>query len=77
MVLSRRLNRPAADSMACDSLPMLCCSLVMRSSCARSASMAWPMVSHTACSRGRASSTFSETVPTSAHSECSSATGVT
>ena len=31
--LSRRLNRLAADSMLCCSLPTLCCSLVSRSSC--------------------------------------------
>src|ERR1035441_1633289 len=35
------------------------------------------MASPTACRRGSACSTFAETVPTSAHRECSSATGVT
>ena len=75
--LSSRLNRPAADSMLCCTLFTLWCSLVSRSSCACSASKAWPTVSQTACSWGSACSTFSETVPRSAHSECSSATGAT
>ena len=43
--------------------------------------MVWPMVSQTACSRGRACSTFSATTPTavpiSGHSACSSASGAT